>query len=85
MEEVVNAISWIHIKLSGLPAVGGSPFVGATWAGLQRMLATPKTKTEPIIADMFKLLVETMSSDSSLVEVLLAGSSLLAYASVLAL
>ena len=82
IEEAVNAISWVH-KLSGLPPITESPFIEAVRAGLQRMLAKPKKKKEPITADMLRLLVDSMPSKPSLTEVRLVASSLLAYAAFL--
>ena len=82
VEEAVNAISWVH-KLSGLPAVAESPFVGAVQSGLQRMLAKPRKKKEPVTPHMLRLLVESLSGEPSLTEVQLAASSLLAFAAFL--
>ena len=75
MEEAVNAISWVH-KLSGLPPITKSPFIEAVRAGLQRMLAKPKKKKEPVTADMLRLLVDSMPTKPSLTEVCLVASSL---------
>ena len=82
VEEAVNAISWVH-TLSGLPPIAESVFVGAVKAGLQRMLAKPTRKKEPITPDMLRLLVNSMPSKPSLMEVRLVASSLLAYAAFL--
>ena len=60
VDEAVNAISWVH-ELSGLPSVAGSPFIGAVQAGLQRMLAKPKAKKEPITPDVLRSLVGALA------------------------
>ena len=77
VDEAVNAVSWVH-ELSGLPPIAGSPFVGAVRAGLQRMLAKPKTKKQPISSEMLRSLVGAMSPKLSLTELRLVASSLLA-------
>ena len=60
VDEAVNAINWAH-RLSGLPLVSKSPFVEAVQAGLQRVLAKPKTRKEPVTADMLRSLVDSLS------------------------
>ena len=82
IEEAVNAVGWLH-KLSGLPPINESPFVEAVRAGLQRMLAKPQTKKEPVTSEMLRLLVESLPSKPSLTDVRLVASSLLAYAAFL--
>lgn len=82
VEEAVNAISWLH-KLSGLPAVAESPFVEVVQAGLQRMLAKPRRKKEPVTPSMLRSLVESMPPKPSLAELRLVTSVLLAYAAFL--
>ena len=82
VEEAVNAVSWVH-QLSGLPAVTESPFVRATLSGLQRRLAKPKVKKEPVTADMLLALVESLGQSPSLSDVRLATSALLSFAAFL--
>ena len=51
VEVAVNAASWAH-QLTGLKPVSSFPFVRAVLAGLQRQLAKPKEKEEPISVEM---------------------------------
>ena len=53
VDEAVNAINWVH-RLSGLPLVSEFPSVRAVQAGLQRVLAKPKTKKELVTLNMLK-------------------------------
>ena len=82
VDEALISISWVH-ELSGLLSVTESPFVGAVRAGLQRMLAKPRVKKQPIIPDMLRSLVDDMSPKPKLTEVRLVTNSLLAYAAFL--
>ena len=82
VDEAVNAINWVH-RLSGLPLVSGSPFVGAVQAGLQRVLAKPRTRKEPVTSDMLRSLVDSLSHNPSLSDVRLVASAVLAYAAFL--
>ena len=82
VEEAVHAISWVH-QISGLPSVTESPFVRATLAGLQRKLAKPKTKKEPVTKEMLARMVGSLSDDPSLSDVRLVASALLAFAAFL--
>ena len=82
VEEAVNAIGWAH-QLAGLPPVVGSPFVKATLGGLQRQLARPKVRKEPITVEMLGALVEKLGVTPSLADVRLAASALLASAAFL--
>ncbi len=59
VEEAVNAISWVHL-LSNQPPIASSPFVHATLAGLQRKLAKPKVRKEPITSDMLTAMVVSL-------------------------
>lgn len=82
VEEAVNAISWAH-QLAGQPAINTSAFVRATLAGLQRKLAKPKIKKEPITASMLASLVESIGTSPTLAEVRLAAGALLSFAAFL--
>ena len=79
VEEAVHALSWLH-GLAGLQPFGGSPLVQATLEGLRRMLTKPKTRKEPITADMLNAMVEAAGPDPSLTEVRLLAVCLLAFA-----
>ena len=82
VEEAVNAISWAH-QLAGLPPISSSAFVRATLAGLQRKLAKPKVKKEPITASMLTTLVESLGTSPTLSDVRLAAGALLSFAAFL--
>ena len=60
VEEAVNAISWAH-QLAGQPTISTSAFVRATLAGLQRKLAKPKVKKEPVTAEILSTLVDSLN------------------------
>ena len=51
VKEAVNAISWVH-QLTGYPAIAESPFVRIVLDGLQRNLAKPKVRKEPVTTDV---------------------------------
>ena len=80
VEVAVSAISWAH-QLAGLQPISGSPFVGAVLAGLQRKLAKPKSKKEPITPDMLSAMVK--SCDGSLSDLRLMAMALLAFSAFL--
>lgn len=82
IEEAVNAISWMQ-QVAGHPRVSQSPIVKATVAGLQRQLAKPKTKKEPVTVEMLQKMAETMGSPPSLMESRLLTMSLLAFSAFL--
>ena len=76
------ALSWLH-EVAGLESVGTSPIVQATLAGLRRMLARPKSRKEPVTADMLKEMVEAAGPDPSLTDVRLLAMCLVAFAGFL--
>lgn len=82
VEEAVNAVGWVN-RLSGEPPIGASPFIQMTLAGLQRQLAKPKIRKEPVTADMLAVLVNSLGLAPSLTEVRLAAMSLLSFAAFL--
>ena len=82
VEEAVNAVSWVH-QISGLPAVTEASFVRATLSGLQRRLARPKVKKEPVTADMLMVLVKSLGQSPLLSDVRLVASVLLSFAASL--
>ena len=81
-EEAVHALSWLH-EVAGLESVGSMPIVQATLSGLRRVLAKPKTRKEPITADMLKAMVVSVGSDPSQTEVRLLSMCLIAFAGFL--
>ena len=82
VEEAANAINWVH-QISRFPAIKESPFVCATISGLQRKLAKPEVKKEPVTRDMLLAVVENFGQSPSLSEVRLATAMLLGYATFL--
>ena len=80
VEVAVSAVSWAH-QMAGLQPISGSPFVSAVLSGLQRQLAKPKTKKEPITSDMLSAMVK--SCDGSLSDLRLMAMALLAFAAFL--
>ena len=82
VEEAVNAISWVH-QLAGYPAIAESPIVRIVLDGLQRNLAKPKVRKEPVTADMLSALVASLSESPSLTEVRLVAACLLAFSAFL--
>ena len=81
-EEAVNAIGWVH-NLAGVVSPAGSPFIRATLEGIQRMLACPVEKKQPITSKMLAEVVEDTNKHSSLSNIRLATACLLSYASFL--
>ena len=82
VEEAVNALSWAH-QLAGQPSISASAFVRATLAGLQRKLAKPKVRKEPVTADMLSTLVDSLGASPTLTDVRLAAGALLSFAAFL--
>ena len=82
VEEAVNSISCTH-QISGLPPIAESPFVRATLSGLQRKLAKPKIKKEPVTTAMLVALVESLGQSPTLSDVRLAAAALLSFAAFL--
>ena len=82
VEEAVNAIGWVH-QLSGHPPIASSPFIRATLSGLQRRLAKPKVKKQPVSAAMLAALAESLGDSPSLADIRLVASSLLSFAAFL--
>ena len=72
VEEAVHALSWLH-EVAGLESVGMSPIVQATLAGLRCMLARPKSRKEPVTADMLKDMVEAAGMDVRLLAMCLVA------------
>ena len=57
VEEAANAVSWVHSSV-GLTSPMADPFARATLEGLQRSLAKPVTKKEPVSIEMLGAIVE---------------------------
>ena len=73
VEEAVNGISWVQ-QLAGFHLMSTSPFVGIVLDGLQRQLAKPKVRKEPVSADMITALVNSLGSSPTLSNVRLVAA-----------
>ena len=82
VEEATNAISWVQ-QVAGHQPVTSSVIVRTTLAGLQRQLAKPKKRKEPITTGMLSKIVRSLGTSPSLADLRLAASSLLAFAAFL--
>ena len=80
--EAVNGVSWVQ-QLAGYPPVSGAPIVGVTLDGLQRQLAKPKVRKEPVSGDMITALVESLGSNPTLSDLRLVAACLLAFSAFL--
>ena len=81
-EEAVNAISWVQ-QLADHQPVSASPLVRATLAGLQRKLAKPRVRKEPVTVEMLSRIVGSLGTAPSLSDTRLAAACLLAFAAFL--
>ena len=61
----MNAVAWAH-QLAGLEDVSKHPLVVATTAALQRCVAKPVVKKEPIAPDMLQQLFQSVGLELSL-------------------
>lgn len=82
IEEAVNGVSWVH-QLAGHTAPSESPFVRVVLEGLQRKLAKPKVRKEPVTSDMMAALVHSLNTQPSLADVRLVAACLLAFSAFL--
>lgn len=82
VEEAVNAIAWVQ-QLAGHQPVSSSPFIRATLAGLQRQLARPKVRKEPVTVEMLSSMVESLGPAPKLSDIRLVAGALLAFAAFL--
>lgn len=82
VEEAVNAVSWMQ-QLAGQEGVSQSPIIKATLAGLQRQLAKPKKKKEPITVELLQKMAESMGVAPTLTDSRLLAMSLLTFAAFL--
>ena len=82
VEEACNAVSWVHTS-AGLSSPSCDPFVKATLEGLQRSLAKPTVKKEPVTVDMLKAIVKDADKSGPLTDLRLATACLLAFSGFL--
>ena len=81
-EEAVYTISWAH-NLAGLLPPMETPLVQITSQGLQRLLAKPIQKKEPIIVEMLQAMIKDADRDGTLTNLCLVTACLLAFAGFL--
>ena len=82
VEGACNALPWIH-STAGLPSPTLSPFVKATLEGMQRILAKPTVKKDPVTLVMLEDMVKDANKSNTLADLRLTTASLLAYAGFL--
>ena len=82
VEGACNALAWIH-STADLPSPTVLPFVKATLEGMQRILAKPTVKKEPVTAEMLEDMVKDANRSNTLADLRLTTASLLAYAGFL--
>ena len=82
MEEACNALSWVH-SASGLEGPLSHPFVKATSEGLQRLLAKPVKKKEPVTVEMLEAMVKDAESSDTLSDLQLVTACLLTFSGFL--
>ena len=82
IEEACNSVSWIHSTAGMIPPMS-DPFVKATLEGLQRSLAKPVVKKEPISVAMLEAIVQDAVESDSLSDLRLATACLLSFSGFL--
>ena len=82
VEEAVNGISWVQ-QVAGLSPIVESPFVRLTVSGLQRQLAKPKSRKEPVTREILVELAGNLTPDSSLGEIRIVAIALLGFSAFL--
>ena len=82
VEDACNAIAWIHSS-AGLASPSAHPFVKATLEGLQRSLAKPVVRKEPVTVEMLNAIVQDAERSGSLSDLRLATACLLGFAGFL--
>ena len=82
VEEACNSLAWVH-STAGLVSPTVSPFVKATLEGLQRSLAKPVNKKEPLTVEMLAKMVEDAQRSGTLSDLRLATACLLSFAGFL--
>ena len=82
VEEACNSVSWIHAS-TGLTSPMTNPFVRATLEGLQRSLAKPVVKKEPVSVGMLEAIVQDAVESGLLSDLRLATACLLSFSGFL--
>ena len=71
-------MAWIHTT-AGLTPIIAHPFVRATLEGLQRTLAKPVVKKEPMTVEMLEAIVQDADKSGHLTDLRLATACLLGF------
>ena len=82
VEEACNALAWVH-SMSGFASPSSHPFVKATLEGLQRKLARPIVRKEPVSVEMLDAMVKDAESSDTLSDLRLVTACLLSFAGFL--
>ena len=82
VEEACNATSWMH-SCAGLISPMSDSFVRTTLEGLQRSLAKPVVKKEPVTVEMLEAIVADAQQSGSLADLRLATACVLGFAGFL--
>ena len=82
VEEAVNGVSWVQ-QLAGFPPLSDSPFISIVLDGLQRCLAKPTIRKEPVSNEMIVALVNSLGKGPTLSDVRLVAACMLAFSAFL--
>ena len=82
VEEACHALAWVY-STAGLSSPSSHPFVKATLEGLQRSLAKPVMKKEPITLEMLEAMVDDANGSGPLSNQRLVTACLLSSAGFL--
>ena len=82
VEEAVNGVSWVQ-QLAGFPPLSDSPFISIVLDGLQRRLAKPTIRKEPVSNEMIVALVNSLGKSPTLSDVRLVAACMLAFSAFL--
>ena len=82
VEEICHALAWVH-STAGLASPSSHSYVKATLEELQRSLAKPVVKKEPITLEMLEAMVTDANDSGSLSNLRLVTTCLLSFAGFL--
>ena len=82
VEEACNSVAWIHTT-TGLAPISAHSFVKATLEGLQRTLAKPIVKKEPMTVEILEAIIRDAEKSTRLTDLRLATACLLGFSGFL--
>ncbi len=82
VEEAVNSVAWVQ-RMAGQETVLQDGIIRSVMEGLQRMLAKPRVKKEPITPGMLQEIVASLHSPPTLTDLRLGSICLLSFAAFL--